>query len=434
MGKVLDWIYDHRWAITENALETIVKIASREMEKGSLDAIASKIDKPMAFTDRVTVRNGVATIPVIGPIFPRANLFTKISGATSIETLATDFRTVMESDEIESLVFDIDSPGGEVTGVSEFANMVFSSRGQGKKITAYINGMGASAAYWIASAADEIVLADTAEAGSIGVVAAYRDTSEAEAKQGIKKIEIISSISPLKRANPSTDEGHKKIQEIVDHIAGVFVQTVARNRGTDEETVLEDFGRGGLYVGALAVGQGLADRLGSYEEIMDEHIASQSPSYKPITISEGGRNMNVKKDENGNVVMTAEAVRESSPETYKEIFESGKREGMKEGAESERTRIQEIETIDVPGSEKIVAENKFKPEMTKDKISSLVLADQSEKQKQAKENMEKDGKETEEAGQGADQQSDEAEQRAVAEAMVAGANRQRKVKGNNVEK
>lgn len=255
------------WAITPEALQTILTIAARLNE--SPDAIAERVGKRLENTHAVSVRDGVATIPVTGPLFRRADFFTEISGATSYEQIATDFTAALENADIKAIVFDIDSPGGEVNGISELAAMIYAGRGQ-KPILAYISGYGASAAYWLASAADEVVVSDTAIAGSIGVIATFVDTSVAEEDAGIRVINVVSSQSPYKTADPSVPDDRARIQKTVDDLAAVFVSAVAKYRGVSEKTVLAKFGRGDVMVGQAAVAAGLVDRLGRYE---NEHTS-----------------------------------------------------------------------------------------------------------------------------------------------------------------
>ena len=158
------------WAITETALHTILEIAARENERP--EAVAAKLGRELQNTYQVTEREGVAILPITGPLFRYANLFTKVSGASSYELIARDFTAALENPQIKAIILDIDSPGGEVNGVSELSNMIFEARGK-KPVSAYASGDAASGAYWIASAADEIVVSETAALGSIGVVAIY---------------------------------------------------------------------------------------------------------------------------------------------------------------------------------------------------------------------------------------------------------------------
>ncbi|MFN7402414.1 MAG: S49 family peptidase, partial [Alphaproteobacteria bacterium] len=150
------------WAITESALAMILEIAERENEKP--EAVAARLGRELKNTHHVTERDGVAVIPVTGPLFRSAKLFTQVSGATSYEMLAQYFTAALEHPDIHAIILTIDSPGGEVNGCAELANMIFAARGR-KPILAYASGDAASGAYWIASAADEIVVSETSGLG-----------------------------------------------------------------------------------------------------------------------------------------------------------------------------------------------------------------------------------------------------------------------------
>lgn len=267
--NILDFYASKAWAIQESALQEMYGIYQAALQRRSdgvdfdPEAVAAKTGTRLDNTRSVEVRDGVAIIPVSGPIFRRANLFTEISGATSIQVLAKDFDQALENPRVKSVLFEINSPGGEVDGTSEFAQHIFDARGQ-KPIVAYVAHLGASAAYWIASACDEIVSQETASLGSIGVVG----TVCVHKEKG--HIEFVSSQSPNKRPNPETESGRSQIQEHIDDLAQVFIDTVARNRDWTAEEVIEKGGAGGLRVGKKAVDNGLADRLGTLEGLISE--------------------------------------------------------------------------------------------------------------------------------------------------------------------
>ena len=82
------------------------------------------------------------------------------------------------------------------------------------------------------------------------------------------------------------------------------------------------------------------------------------------------------------LTITAEGLRENDPKMYAAI--------QAEGAEAERKRIQEIESLNVPGSEALVAANKFNPAMTRDKIAGLILREQETRRKAAAEKIAQD--------------------------------------------
>lgn len=250
------------WAITPEMLKTMIMIA-QETNK-TPEAIAKEMGKQMVDSHKVTIRDGVAVIPVVGPLFRYANLMTAICGATSYEILAQDFNKALNTPNVRAIVLDIDSPGGEVNGCSELADMIYNARGQ-KPIIAYASGSCCSGAYWIASACDEIKVADTAILGSIGVVSIYKKDDDKK-----QCIEIVSSQSPNKRPDITTDEGKAKVQMHIDALAEVFINKVALGRDISPQKVIEDFGGGDVFVGQMAVRKGLADGVSSYEGVLSD--------------------------------------------------------------------------------------------------------------------------------------------------------------------
>jgi signal peptide peptidase SppA len=269
------------WLIQQEALETVLAVANR---CGDPEALQTRLGRPLDNARTVSMRDGVAVIPVTGPIFRYANLFTEISGATSTGTLARDIQSALDNKYVRAIVLDINSPGGEATGINELGKLIRAGRDI-KPIKAYAGGTMASAAFWLGSAADEVVIDETAVLGSIGVLMSYLDTTARDAKSDVRTVEIVSSQSPDKRINPATDEGRAKVQAIVDALAEVFVNAVASNRGVTPQTVLADFGRGGVLIGAAAVKAGMADRIGSLESVIAELAGSASLPKRNTTMS-----------------------------------------------------------------------------------------------------------------------------------------------------
>jgi len=254
------------WMITAEYLETILNISQR---LGDVEALQTRLGKPLDNTRTARNVEGVAVIPITGPIFRRANLFTEISGATSTQVLATDIRAAADNPYVTGIVLDIDSPGGEAAGINELANLVRRANSI-KPVIAYAGGTMASAAYWIGAGAGEVVADATAVIGSIGVVMSYMDTSARDAKSDVKRVEIVSSASPDKRVDPNSEDGRAKIQATVDALADVFIGSVAKFRRTTAEKVKSDFGRGGVLVGTQAKAAGMVDRIGSLETVIAE--------------------------------------------------------------------------------------------------------------------------------------------------------------------
>lgn len=254
------------WLIQAEWLETILDVSQR---LGDPKALQTQLGRALDNTRTVRMIDGIAVVPVVGPIFRYANLFTEISGATSTQVLATDIRSAVDNPFVKGIVLQIDSPGGEANGINELASLVRASTAR-KPIVAYGGGTVASAAYWLAAAANELVVDATAMVGSIGVVMSYLDTSKRDERADVRRVDIVSSVSPDKRVDPNTDAGRAKVQAIVDALAEVFVASVARFRGTTVAKVTADYGRGGVLIGQQARHAGMVDRIGSLDAVIAE--------------------------------------------------------------------------------------------------------------------------------------------------------------------
>lgn len=254
------------WAITAEGLELVLSVAARENEI-SVEALEAYRSEHVPTAERLSKRGPVAIIEARGPLFRRANLFTAISGASSYDIMRRDLQAALDDPSIRSIIVNYDTPGGEVTGVDELAKAIRAGKAI-KPIVAYVGGSAASAGYWLASQSTEIVIAETAILGSIGVRAALQDTSKKDAEAG--RVEFISSQSPGKRTDLSTDEGRGRIQRTIDALADVFIATVAEGRGVKPDDVIAKFGGGDVLIGSAAVAAGMADRLGTFEAVIKE--------------------------------------------------------------------------------------------------------------------------------------------------------------------
>lgn len=311
------------WAITAEGLELVLSVAARENDV-SIEALEAYRAEHVPTAERLTRRGAVAILDVRGPLVSRANLFTAISGATSYDVLRRDLQASLDDPSIRAIVMSYDTPGGSVTNVDELAKAIRAGKAI-KPIVAYVGGSAASAGYWLASNSTEIVIADTALLGSIGVRAALQDTSKKDAEAG--RIEFISSQSPGKRTDLSTDEGRARIQRTIDALAEVFIATVADGRGVKPDDVIAKFGGGDVLIGSAAVAAGMADRIGNFEAVIKE-LDGRSPSttskFRSTTMNE----QMIARAEHDAAVAAART--------------EGQTAGEKAGATAERTRIQAI--------------------------------------------------------------------------------------------
>lgn len=278
MSRVFSAITAEPWAITPDALQNLARIAMRhempdaskgepEFQKRDYVLMAGPGAQRLAGASRAFVVDGVAVLPVTGPIFPRANMMTEMSGATSITMLLNDYRIALENKDVGAIMLLMDTPGGAVSGINSFADAV--AAGTKKKMTvAHVAGAAASAGYWIASSTSEIAIERTGMVGSIGVVSGVPKQVEPDG-DGEMTIEIVSTHAPKKRPDPESEDGRTEIVAMLDAIEQQFIADVARGRKVSTEKVIADFGQGGIKVGKDAVSAGMADKVQSQEATLN---------------------------------------------------------------------------------------------------------------------------------------------------------------------
>ena len=264
---VMALVREQPWAILPAKLAVITDLLRFRAEGGRLTAeqIADRIGAA-AERPNPARAGAVAVVPVYGTIVQRADLFTEMSGGTSTERLSATFAQAVADPSVGSILLRIDSPGGGVYGVAEMADQIFKARGK-KPIVAVADSMAASAAYWIASAADEIVVTPGGEVGSIGVFAAHEDISRHLDAEGVG-VTLISAGKYKTEGSPFeplSDEARAAMQSRVNDYYSLFVRAVAKGRGVSVDDVRGGFGEGRVVGAQQAVKLGMADRVDTYD-------------------------------------------------------------------------------------------------------------------------------------------------------------------------
>lgn len=271
------------------------------------------------------VEDGILTIPVHGMLLNKVSIKfgSFVTGYTYIQRA---FERGMDDPEVHTIAFDIDSYGGEVAGNFELAEMISEARGE-KGLIAFANDHAYSAAYSIATASDEIVMSRSGGVGSVGVLTAHIDVSEAMKSQGVRVTFIYAGAHKVD-GNPYEklpDSVKARIQERIDRIYGEFVALVAANRGMDEQAVRDTEAL--TYDVSNAVDIGFADRVGS----MKEELAaiSQKADLEGYTMATTTQKTPASQNESASITQ----------EQMDAAVATAKTEGVKEGEAQERARI-----------------------------------------------------------------------------------------------
>lgn len=349
------------WAIQPDKLVEIQAIYATHLrgDKIDIEAVEKRLGRPLNNEPKgYQIIDGVAVIPVAGVLSKKANLFTQVSGMSSTEIIGRDIRQAAADGSVSGIVLSIDSPGGTVDGTQTLADIVAQARTE-KPVVSIVDGAMCSAAYWIGSAAQEVLISSaTDQVGSIGVVFAHKDISAAEAMQGVKTTEITAG--KYKRVAsqyaPLSETGRATMQETADYLYSLFVGAVAKARGVSEETVLQDMADGRVFIGQQAIDAGLVDGVSTLDGAIArvKQLAAGAAVKPTLTPKAEGETMD----------------RESILASHPEIAEGFRAEG----ATAERERILGVEAQAMPGHETLIAGLKADGKTTPAEAAMQILA------------------------------------------------------------
>lgn len=249
--------------------------------------------RPEAARGAAGSQGGVAVIRLKGLITPTPSFLSLLfGGGGGLQAFRAQLRDAVNADDITAIVLDVDSPGGSTDLIAETAAELRAARAV-KPLIAVANTWAASAAYWLAAQADELVVTPSGEVGSIGVYCAHEDYSGYEDQIGIKTT-LVSAGKYKTEGNPYeplSDEAREALQEKVDAYYGLFVADVAKGRGVPASAVKAGYGEGRMLTAQQAVAENLADRVDTLEATITRIVRSpgktrrraSSPADPPTT-------------------------------------------------------------------------------------------------------------------------------------------------------
>lgn len=265
-------------------------------------------DKSFAFA------NGTAIIPIHGMLLNRFS--GSYSFATGYNFIRSQRNAALADPDVKSIIYDVNSYGGLAAGCGELSKEMFDTRDV-KPSMALVDHACYSAAYFLASAANKVVVTPSSGVGSIGCVVMHVDYSEMLDEEGIKVTFITSGKEKVdgNPFEPLSATAKKSIQKSVDYHAGAFFDAVVRNRGIEESDIRGFEAR--CFDPPDALTNGLIDDIQSPAEAVSSFtISDQGDS--PMTTE--------KKDDGPKTVTMSEADLAKAIAAGIATHESGKRE------------------------------------------------------------------------------------------------------------
>lgn len=311
------------WAIDANYVESITpflvsllngEAVMLEENKQPFLMMATKSDGPVAAANSSAAQPGsIAIVRLSGPMMKND----QVCGPAGTATIGATLQELAANPNVDGIILKVDSPGGAVNGTEDLARIFGSIK---KPKMAYVDGTAASAAMWVSSAADEIMLnGNTAMVGSIGTMTSFADMKPALEKAGVKFHNIKASRSVDKNTDfdkALAGEYDGYIKNVLDPINAVFTSTIEKNRAGKIDVSKEDVLTGKTYIGKAAIKAGLADSIGSMDDAIKSlrnRISSKKPTsgmklseQYPKLAATAQFDANAETLENGSVEITAE--------------------------------------------------------------------------------------------------------------------------------
>lgn len=296
--RILTAVCSQPWAIDQDTGQRIAAVLTSRFnglkaDPAELEAIArgaapqARVSAGRNDRKAKTGRSyGVSVIPLHGVMVQRADWFMQVCGLLSTDQVGQLVDAAAADDSVDAIVLDIDSPGGSVFGTAELGAKV-AAAGKKKPVIGVANAMAASAAYWVGTQTTELVVTPSGMVGSVGVYSLHVDRS-AELEEAGLKVTLVSS-TPEKVAGhefgPLDPVGLADRQGTVDGYYRQFLSAVATGRKTSTATVQETFGKGGMVLAAEAVQRGMADKVGTLDDVLGRYGLS-SADLTPVAFDE----------------------------------------------------------------------------------------------------------------------------------------------------
>lgn len=393
------------WAIEPGMLREIQGIYAMHLRGEKLDiaAIEARLGRPLAHEQQEyeVLPGGVALLKLSGVMAPKANLFMRVSGGISTQQATLQIESALADARVRSIVVAMDTPGGNVIGVPEFAQAIHDA-GAIKPLVVHATEMLLSAGMWAGSGANAIfVSSSVVSVGSIGVVVDREFDPNARVQQESITAGKYKRLS--KPNEPLSDEARAVVQADVDYVYTLFVDDVARYRGVSAEQVLEHMADGRVFRGQQAIDAGLVDGVSTLDALL-ERMAADPTEFasrrkavikKPVAPSASAGAAPKDKTSTRDPKETAMSdpiTRASFEQDHAPLFAAIKAEFLVLGATQERDRIKTVLAVGegLPGHEELLQGLAFDGKTSAADASLAVLAAEKKQRAAATAAHEKD--------------------------------------------
>ena len=256
-------LYGTPLLLARSKLEIILSVLGERIGWPDINAaVALPQSRPM-----IEAPTGIAVIPIIGTLVRRTLGLEPMSGFTSYAEIGGMVDAAVADPNVEGILLDIDSPGGEAGGVFELGEQIRAADAV-KPVWAIASDAAFSAAYAIACGASRVAVTRTGGVGSIGVIAMHVDQSVRDAQEGYRYTAITAGDqkNDFSPHEPLDKNATARLQAEVDRLYGMFVDHVAGMRKLDNQAVKAT--EAGVYFGSDAVTAGLADAVGNLDGVL----------------------------------------------------------------------------------------------------------------------------------------------------------------------
>ena len=269
------------WAITDEGLINLKNTYNL--------MLAQDFKAEMPEHDSGIARVGSAgVVSIKGPIMSSSNWMTQILGIATYTDIQQQLLAAVEDPDIDRIVLDINSPGGQAAGADSTAELIAAIDAGVKPVYAATDGIMGSAAYWMGSQAREIYASRTSEVGSIGAALVHMEQSKLLEEVGVS-VTVFRSGKYKYLGSPYealSDTAREEIQDKIDAMNDIFVETVAQGRSKDKHYVEQVMGQGRTFMARNAKQIGMIDHVMSFQAaIADISAKSVDNTRFPYKIS-----------------------------------------------------------------------------------------------------------------------------------------------------